>query len=344
MTLFRSLLLCLSLFGAGPALADWDGRSYDGGALRFHVYRPAAAPQAIAVVLHGCTQSARAFAERAGWLQVAEDRRLLLLAPEYVNVFRKHCFNWMGDKDWPSRARMVAEIREATRALAQSEGVDKVFFTGLSAGGAMSAVLLADSARWDRVTVLGAGIVAGIVYGCTDAVDAAVAGVPGWDDATAGLVCMGDRTNGFGKSWDSLKARLPAMARRLGDQRKRPLTVSLWHGSADPRVDPVNAVHASDLWARALGLKPPAVPRGLAKDGTALPAEVRRPYDYENSVKGAARVEMFMLRGMVHRMPVNYAGPGYRCGTPPSPGDGDDHYDDVGICAADWIAKAMLRQ
>ncbi len=344
MSLSRTLLaLCLILLSARPAAAGWDDQPYDGGVLSFQVYRPKddgrAYARAIAVVLHGCTQTARGFAERSGWTQVAEADNLLLLAPQFSNAFRNNCFNWMGDQDRPSRRQMVEEIRDAVTRLARAEGVERVFFTGLSAGGAMSAVLLAQSRSWEGLTVLGAGIVAGVVYGCTDVIDAEVMGAPGWDDTLAGLTCMADRTNGFGKSWDRLQSRFPAMIRQLGNQKKRAVTVSLWHGSADPRVDPINAVKASDQWAAALGLGAPRVPRKAAKDGIALPAEGRRAYDYETAVSKQARVDMFMLRGLDHRMPIDTKG---RCGSLPAASEGDNHYDDGGICAARWIAKAML--
>lgn len=347
MTLLRTLLvLCLALISIPPAFAGWDEQPYTGGVLNFHVYRPKADGQtyarAIAVVLHGCKQTAEGFATYSGWTQVAEENNLILLAPQYDNVFRNNCFNWMGDKDLPSRAEMVDEIRDAVTRLTRAEGVDKIFFTGLSAGGAMSAVLLAQSQTWEGVTVLGAGIVAGVVYGCTDVIDAAVVGVPGWDDTLAGLTCMADQTNGFGKAWTRLQRLFPAMIKRLGSQKKRPITVSLWHGSADPRVDPINAVRASEQWASALGLGKPRVPRRLAKDGASLPVQSKRPYDYELAAGKTARVEMFMLRGMVHRMPVNLTGPGVRCGSLAPANEGDDHYDDSGICAAHWIAQAML--
>lgn len=347
MSLPRTLLaLCLALLCASPAAAGWDEQPYTGGVLSFHVYRPKddaqAYARAVAVVLHGCTQTAHGFAEHSGWTEVADANNLLLLAPQFGNAFRNHCFNWMGDKDLPSRRQMVEEIRDAVTRLARADGVDKVFFTGLSAGGAMSAVLLAQSRSWDGVTVLGAGIVAGVVYGCTDVIDAEVVGAPGWDDTVAGLTCMADRTSGYGKAWDRLQPRFPAMIKRLGDHKKRPIAVSLWHGSADPRVDPINAVRASEQWAAALGLRAPRVPKLWTKEGIVLPDQSRRLYDYEETGGRQARVEMFMLRGMGHRMPVNITGPGERCGSLPTPGEGDDHYDDSGICAAHWIAKAML--
>jgi hypothetical protein len=70
--------------------------------------------------------------------------------------------------------------------------------------------------------------------------------------------------------------------------------------------------------------------------------ESKRAYDYEDATGKQARVQMFMLKDMVHRMPINVDGPGVRCGSLPAPAEGDDHYDDGDICAAAWITKAML--
>lgn len=329
MRTLRSCLAGLAALLAVPAQAAWDARIYDGGLLNFHVYRPAAEARAIAVVLHGCRQTARGFAEHSGWTRVAEDQRLLLLAPEFESEERTNCFNWFSDAVRPSRAQMVGELRSGVTRLAEAERLERVFFTGLSAGGAMAAVLLAESAGWEGVTPLGAGIVAGIVYGCTDVIDPLVP-----IDGVEALMCMDDATSGFGSLWETmLPSYFQAMVRTLGS--RAPAAVSLWHGTEDRRVDHLNAVYGGRQWARAMGLAEPQAAAAPMQDAS-------RPLTYLRAGTERARVEVFLLQDMAHKMPINVSGPGYRCGSLPDRAAGDDHYDDSGICAAHWIARAML--
>src|ERR1700761_645286 len=101
----------------------------------------------LVVVLHGCGQTASGYDAGAGWSQLAGQLGFALLAPEQKAVNNPNtCFDWFNPEDIArgqgedaSIAAMIADI-EATHRL----DAKRVFLTGLSAGGAMTAVILAN--------------------------------------------------------------------------------------------------------------------------------------------------------------------------------------------------------
>ena len=125
--------------------------------------REAAAP--LIVVLHGCKQKAVKFARDAGWLALADRAGLALLLPEQkglpsflydIYVFpwvvalwgannQNACFNWFEPEDTARDRGEALSIRQMIDAMIERYSVDRsrVYVVGLSAGGAMAAVMLA---------------------------------------------------------------------------------------------------------------------------------------------------------------------------------------------------------
>ena len=142
------------------------------GGLRMLSYRPPAlkpgAP--LVVVLHGCGQHAEAFAGQAGWLTLADRLGFSLVAPEQSvsNNFNR-CFNWFEAADISRDQGEAASIAAMVRhAIAQGADPDRVFVSGLSAGGAMAVVVLG---AYPELFAAGA-VVAGLPYGVADGVSA----------------------------------------------------------------------------------------------------------------------------------------------------------------------------
>ncbi|MDZ4319238.1 MAG: PHB depolymerase family esterase, partial [Phenylobacterium sp.] len=123
-------------FGANP------------GGLRMLSYTPEGLPSdaPLVVVLHGCTQGAEAFAQDSGWLTLADRFGFAVVAPEQVSGNNPNrCFNWFVPADITRGGGEAASIAAMTaHATARFEtDADRVFVSGLSAGGAMAAVMLA---------------------------------------------------------------------------------------------------------------------------------------------------------------------------------------------------------
>jgi poly(3-hydroxybutyrate) depolymerase len=161
------LLTIGALAGAGAAEPREEAAfGSNPGNLRMFSYVPEnVKPSApLIVVLHGCKQKAGTFARDAGWLALADSAGLALLMPEQKGacqvicydfyVFSRvtamfgannqnACFNWFEPEDIKRDNGEALSIRQMIDAMVQRNSVDpkRVYFVGLSAGGAMAAAV-----------------------------------------------------------------------------------------------------------------------------------------------------------------------------------------------------------
>jgi poly(hydroxyalkanoate) depolymerase family esterase len=141
------------------------------GALRARYYVPATlGPRpALVVVLHGCTQTAAAYDHGAGWSHLAERHGFAVLYPEQRRENNPNlCFNWFQPHDTARGSGEAQSIRQMIAALTDAHDIDpgKVFVTGLSAGGAMAASMLATHPE----IFAGGAIIAGLPHGAASTV------------------------------------------------------------------------------------------------------------------------------------------------------------------------------
>src|SRR5665213_3720211 len=118
----------------------------------------------LVVVLHGCGQTASGYALGAGWCQLADQLGFAVLAPEQKAVNNPNtCFNWFNPEDITRGEGEAASIAAMIATLTQTHKLDasRVFITGLSAGGAMAAVMLANYPE----LFAGGAIIAGLPFG-----------------------------------------------------------------------------------------------------------------------------------------------------------------------------------
>lgn len=115
------------------------------GSRRYRVYLPASgARRGLVLMLHGCTQTPEDFAVGTGMNRVAEAEGLVVVYPEQSRGENSMaCWNWFRPGDQNRGAGEPALLAGLAQAVARAEGVpaDRVFVAGLSAGGAMAAVL-----------------------------------------------------------------------------------------------------------------------------------------------------------------------------------------------------------
>src|SRR4051812_38332359 len=135
------------------------------GCLRMYTYVPDPLPSApaLVVVLHGCLQTAAEYDLGAGWSTLADRFRFALLFPEQQRGNNpRGCFNWFQRSDSERDQGEAHSIRHMVEHMIQTHSIDRrrVFVTGLSAGGAMTLVMLA---AYPEVFAGGA-VIAGVPY------------------------------------------------------------------------------------------------------------------------------------------------------------------------------------
>lgn len=263
-----SRLARLSDFGSNP------------GALNGYVYVPQTlgknAP--LVVVLHGCTQNAGGYDVGAGWSDMANRYGFALLFPEQQRQNNPNlCFNWFSPGDNRRDAGEALSIRQMVAAVTARQGLDpaRVFVTGLSAGGAMTSIMLA---AYPEVFAGGA-IIAGLPFGCANTIPQAF-----------------DRMRGHGMPRAS---ELTALVRGASRHDGPWPTVSIWHGTADTTVSHGNAQAIIDQWRPLHGAR--ATPDHVEMIG----GHARRAW---TDASGREVIEEYTIGGMGHGTPLDTLG------------------------------------
>lgn len=284
-------LVALEGFGANP------------GALDARVFLPDRAPTALVVVLHGCTQSAAAYDHGSGWSKLAERHGFALLFPQQRRANNANlCFNWFEPGDARRGRGEAASIAAMVGHLAGVHSLDRsqIFVTGLSAGGAMAAVMLAAYPE----LFAGGAIIAGLPFGTANTLPEAL-----------------ERMRGQGAPPRRIlfeRARAAA-----GDKVDRP-NVSVWHGTADHVVSPANATAIVDQWRDLHGLTD-----GAGRVDTVSGHRREQWLDPQ----GRLAVERYDIKDMGHGTPLATRG-GEACGSV------GPHMLEAGICSTRQIARS----
>lgn len=124
------------------------GRHAGTGAARdFKLYIPPAAhecPRPLLVMLHGCTQDADDFAAGTAMNELARAHGFLVLYPQQSREANpQRCWNWFKHSHQARGRGEPALLAGMTREVMAAHAVDpaRVYVAGLSAGGAMAAIL-----------------------------------------------------------------------------------------------------------------------------------------------------------------------------------------------------------
>ncbi|WP_293881868.1 PHB depolymerase family esterase [Sphingomonas sp.] len=261
-------------------LSDMVGFGSNPGALRARVYvpddLPASAP--LVVVLHGCTQSSAAYDHGSGWSALADEQGFAVLYPEQQRANNGNlCFNWFVSEDIQRDGGEALSIRQMVAGMIAAHDLDpaRVFVTGLSAGGAMAAVMLA---TYPDVFASGA-VIAGIPYGSATSMAGAF-----------------DRMRGSGAPGAT---QLGSLVRDASTHEGPWPTLSVWHGSADHTVDQANAGLLIDQWRTLhdLPLEPTLV--------ETIDGHPRRTW---RDAEGRVVIEDFRIDRMGHGTPLDPEG------------------------------------
>jgi poly(hydroxyalkanoate) depolymerase family esterase len=132
---------------ARPTGRFTSGGFGDRSRLTYLLYQPARrkpGPAPMLVMLHGCRQDARDFALGTRMNEAAEEVGMVVLYPEQsvlANAMR--CWNWYTSGHRLSHRNEAAQIAAMTRQVMLDHDIDpaRIYVAGMSAGGALAAVL-----------------------------------------------------------------------------------------------------------------------------------------------------------------------------------------------------------
>ena len=175
-----------------------------------------------------------------------------------------------------------------------------IFVTGLSAGAAMTNVMLA---TYPDVFAAGAPL-AGVAYKCATTVGSS-------------LMCNAGTVNKTPAQWGDLVRGASGWS---GPWPR----VSIWHGSSDTTVNIANLNETMEQWANVHGIDQTA---DVSDTVGGYPHKV-----YKNGA-GASLVETYSITGMGHGQPVDPGSGAAQCGT------ATGYNLDANICASYHIAR-----
>jgi feruloyl esterase len=261
---------------------------------------PTGAP--LVVALHGCSQDAEEFNHGTGWSELADRLGFLVVYPEQQPSNNpKNCFSWFSPGDTTRGSGEALSIHQMIQHAIETLGADRerVFVTGLSAGGAMAAVMLATYPD----TFAAGAIIAGLPYGCARSVNEAFEAM--FTERHSSPRVLGDRVR--------------AASKHHGPWPK----ISVWHGSADPIVKSSNAEQIIRQWTDVQSLS--ATPSYEELIG----AHTRHVW---NDPNGDTLVESFSISGMGHGVPLALNTDAESCGA------AGPFFLDAGISSTHYIA------
>jgi poly(hydroxyalkanoate) depolymerase family esterase len=254
-----------------PSGASFISLSFacDAGSRNYKLYAPSCAdgsPRPLVVMLHGCTQDPDDFAAGTGMNALAEELNVLVAYPEQpASANQLKCWNWFNPRDQSRGQGEPAIIAGIVKQIVIERHADpaRVYVVGLSAGGAMAAVL---GETYPDVFA-GVGVHSGLPFRAASDVPSAFAAMknPGTKVASTG----GDSNR---------SSRKPRMI--------------VFHGDADTTVHPNNGVR---LYADARG----STVRLEANEGVVRGG---RKFSVSKalSAKGEAVAEFWVVHGAHH--------------------------------------------
>lgn len=296
----------------GCRLSEVEHFGDNPGNLRLFQYIPRNLPPEapLVVVLHGCTQTAAGYDRGSGWSWLAEREGFAVIFAQQRNENNpRRCFNWFRVGDIERDAGEAASIRQMVNFVSAAHRIDRqrIFVTGLSAGGGMTNVMLA---TYPEVFAAGA-IIAGLPYRAATTVhDALQVMMEGSQRSPAERGEEVRRASPFGALVETrVAARWPRLA--------------VWQGLADDVVRPSNAMEIVKQWTNVHGLDE------LASEEDDFKGSRRLRW---RDADGQVLVEAVAIEHLGHAVPIDAR----RADVHEQPGP---HFADIGMSATEEIAR-----
>lgn len=291
MKLHVVLPLAVTLVAASAAARAGTVTVEQHGGRNVRVFVPSqpATPTPLVVMLHGCTQTAEAFADATRMDEVAEKNGFVVAYPEQSpDTIATRCFRWYEPAHQSRDAGEPKELADAADAVGKAHGVDpeRVYVAGISAGAAMTVLL--GAAYPDRFTAV--GVIAGVEYKAATSIAGglSVAQSGGPDPEQQGTAAH---------------AQMGALARVV--------PAFVLHGTADGVLAKVNGDQVAAQWRRTNTL---VLGEGAIEPVKSLAGNAGYPFTrmvHRNKANGASVVEYYVVDGLGHAWPGGKDGGSY---------------------------------
>jgi poly(hydroxyalkanoate) depolymerase family esterase len=265
--------------GHRSPLVETTGFGSNPGGLRMFSFAPGNLQYepALVVVLHGCGQTAAGYDLGAGWSTLAKRYGFALLMPQQQpSNNAQGCFNWFNPEDTARDSGEACSIRQMIARMVGDYKINqhRIFVTGLSAGGAMTSVMLATYPE----VFAGGAIIAGLPFGVATNVREAL--------------------NGMFQSPSRPAGELGDLVRNASNHKGPWPKLSVWHGSADRTVNPANANEIVKQWLDVHHLSSAPMSEATV-DGY--------PHQVWWNADGETVVESYTITDMAHGTPLGTA-------------------------------------
>lgn len=248
------------------------------GDLKMYKHVPDGEPTGspLVVVLHGCDQTAQYIADLSGYNEMADEYGFYVVYPQQrLTNNMARCFNWFSGADLERREGEPASIKKMVDYMKSNHEIDsdRIYVAGLSAGGYMSAILMA---TYPDVFDAGAIIAGGPYKAATNLQE--------------GMSVTGSCPDRSPKEWGEIVRN--AYPGYEGDYPE----LSIWHGTEDYTVDNSNAREAVEQWTNVNGAD------SVPDLNESFRGHVRVVYKDQSE---SPVVEMWRMLGMPHGLPVD---------------------------------------
>jgi poly(hydroxyalkanoate) depolymerase family esterase len=269
------------------------GRAHAAGGLRnYRLWVPAGLeegkPSPLLMLLHGCKLSAESVAEISGMNEVAEANRFVVVYPEQprrANLMK--CWNWFNPKHQSRDAGEPSILAATVRQVCSRYNIaaDRTYIAGISAGGAMAVIMAAAYPDLFAALAVCAGTEFKAATGASQGFAVMKHGGP--DPAQQGRL-----------AFEAMKPGLTLKTRRR-------MPVIVFHGSADPCVNPVNADQIVHQWSTTNACLAAAnVETEFALSEKTESGQVPDGYSYQRYIYtdqvGALLMEKWIVQGLGH--------------------------------------------
>lgn len=267
-----------------------------GGSRNYKLWVPATLEKGkaspLVMMLHGCTHDAKDMAEISGMNEVAEVNRFLVAYPEQSRMANlMKCWNWFDPKHQARDAGEPSILAVVVDQVRSAHNIDpnRVYVVGVSAGGAMAAILAATYPDLFAAVAVVSGAEFKAATSVSEGLTAMERGGP--DPVRQGQLAF------------------EAMRSGLARKEKRRMPVIVFHGTGDTRVSLVNAEQSIAQWSKTNGcLAAEHSESGFVLTEKIIDGEVPQGYAYRKHMYFGADARLLMEKWVIQGLGHAWSG------------------------------------